>query len=184
VPELLGTLHAQACNNAWANHRLYKACRALSREEYESKCESFFGSIRLTLEHILEVDRFYIDALKEGGQGRSVRTASGLDSAELLGAAQGESDRELMAFCRGLSLADLDKVVTMEREGYEQYDSALRVLQHLFQHQIHHRGQVHGLLSPTSVAPPQFDEFFLADDLDNRAEFLEAFGLTEADIWR
>ena len=35
------------------------------------------------------------------------------------------------------------------------------ILAHLFQHQIHHRGQAHAMLSGTSVAPPQLDEFFL-----------------------
>ena len=37
-------------------------------------------------------------------------------------------------------------------------------LLHLFQHQIHHRGQAHAMLAGTSVAPPQLDEFFLEFD--------------------
>ena len=40
------------------------------------------------------------------------------------------------------------------------------LLAHLFIHQIHHRGQVHAMLSGTSVKPPQLDEFFL--DYDKR----------------
>ena len=35
------------------------------------------------------------------------------------------------------------------------------VLAHLFQHQIHHRGQAHAMLAGTDVPPPQLDEFFL-----------------------
>jgi uncharacterized damage-inducible protein DinB len=35
---------------------------------------------------------------------------------------------------------------------------------HLFQHQLHHRGQVHAMLSGTRVAPPQLDEYFLSAD--------------------
>ena len=35
------------------------------------------------------------------------------------------------------------------------------LLLHLFQHQIHHRGQVHAMLSGSSVAPPQLDDFYL-----------------------
>ena len=35
------------------------------------------------------------------------------------------------------------------------------LLPHLFQHQIHHRGQAHAMLAGTGVAPPQLDEFFL-----------------------
>jgi uncharacterized damage-inducible protein DinB len=31
---------------------------------------------------------------------------------------------------------------------------------HLYQHQIHHRGQAHAMLSGTRIKPPQLDEFF------------------------
>jgi uncharacterized damage-inducible protein DinB len=51
------------------------------------------------------------------------------------------------------------------------------VLPHLFVHQIHHRGQVHAMLSGTSVAPPQLDEFFLAENLSDRDDALRAIGL-------
>jgi uncharacterized damage-inducible protein DinB len=58
-----------------------------------------------------------------------------------------------------------------------------RILLHLFEHQIHHRGQVHCMLSGTAVAPPQLDEFFLAADEPFRRKDMQALGLTEADIW-
>ena len=179
-----GVLQAQAINNAWANRRLYEACGRLSREEYEREGASFFPSIRLTLEHILEVDRFYIDALEGGGGGRRVRSAEGLSTPQLLGEAQRLCDLRLIAFCRALTSADLEsRVVEMERETHVQRDRVLPVLQHLFQHQIHHRGQAHALLSGTSVAPPQLDDFFLSDDIEARAEALPGLGLSEADIW-
>jgi hypothetical protein len=59
----------------------------------------------------------------------------------------------------------------------------VRVLAHLFQHQIHHRGQAHAMLAGTGVKPPQLDEFFLAEETPLRAEELAALGLREADIW-
>jgi hypothetical protein len=58
------------------------------------------------------------------------------------------------------------------------------VLAHLFQHDIHHRGQVHAMLAGTAVAPPQLDEFFLAQDADLRAEDLRAMGLAEGGLVR
>jgi uncharacterized damage-inducible protein DinB len=51
------------------------------------------------------------------------------------------------------------------------------VLSHLFTHQIHHRGQVHDMLSATSVAPPQLDEFFLSSDLPLREAELKVLNL-------
>ena len=38
------------------------------------------------------------------------------------------------------------------------------MLAHLFQHQVHHRGQAHAMLAGTDVPPPQLDEFFLDFD--------------------
>ena len=58
-----------------------------------------------------------------------------------------------------------------------------RLLAHLFQHQIHHRGQVHAMLAGTTVAPPQLDEFFCANEAHLRAGELAEIGLSEAAIW-
>ena len=58
-----------------------------------------------------------------------------------------------------------------------------RLLAHLFQHQIHHRGQAHAMLAGTSVAPPQLDEFFCANEAHLRAAELAELGYSEAMIW-
>ncbi len=58
---------AQARNNAWANHRLLQACAELSQAEFEARRVSFFPSIKATLNHILTIDWFYVDAM-EGGR--------------------------------------------------------------------------------------------------------------------
>lgn len=113
-----------------------------------------------------------------------VRDAEGLPSAELLGGAQRASDLKLVAFCGGLDAEGLERVVELQRAGRIQRETVLRVLQHLFQHQIHHRGQAHALLSGTRVKPPQLDEFFLAEDTPIRAEELAALGFGEEDVWR
>ncbi len=62
-------------------------------------------------------------------------------------------------------------------------ESATRLLAHLFQHQIHHRGQAHAMLAGTSVKPPQLDEFFCANEAHLRAAELAEIGLSEAAIW-
>ena len=56
------------------------------------------------------------------------------------------------------------------------------MLAHLFQHDIHHRGQVHAMLAGTDVPPPQLDEFFLEQDAPLRAEELRALGFAGADL--
>ena len=61
-----------ARNNAWANHRLHAACAQLPRADLYAIRTSFFPTIMKTLNHILIVDWYYVDALARGGRGRSV----------------------------------------------------------------------------------------------------------------
>ena len=72
----------------------------------------------------------------------------------------------------------------MHRGTRVQTERADRLLLHLFQHQIHHRGQAHAMLSETGVAPPQLDEFFAADEAPLRADEFSALGWTEETVWR
>ena len=58
-----------------------------------------------------------------------------------------------------------------------------RLLLHLFQHDVHHRGQAHSMLSGTSVSPPQLDEFFAVGEAPLRAEEFAELGWTEERIW-
>jgi uncharacterized damage-inducible protein DinB len=84
---------------------------------------------------------------------------------------------------RNLDRSGLRRVVSVHREHAIQYESMDRLLLHLFQHQIHHRGQAHAMMSGTSVRPPQLDEFFPADEAHLRADELAALGWTEETIW-
>ena len=68
-------------------------------------------------------------------------------------------------------------IVTVNRDIRLQHERRDRLLMHLFQHQIHHRGQAHCMLSSTHVKPPQLDEFFLAGDQEMRRAELRALGL-------
>ncbi len=61
LPHHLATM---AYNNAWANHRLLTACGQLPQEEFVAPRTSFFPSLWGTLNHILTVDWYYVDALE------------------------------------------------------------------------------------------------------------------------
>jgi uncharacterized damage-inducible protein DinB len=171
---------AMARNNAWANHRLLEACAALSDAEYRAKRTSFFPSIHLTLNHILVVDWYYLDALDNDG--RRWREMYALDDAPCptfvdLRREQATTDRRLIAYCDTLSEPRLGESVILNRPDGKQYPERVAdVLAHLFQHDIHHRGQVHAMLAGTSIAPPQLDEFFLAQDAPVRREDFATLG--------
>jgi len=180
-----------ACNNAWANTRLLGACRALPADAFTAPRPSVFGSLQATVHHILTVDRFYVDALERALSGRPPHPQPGVffdpeqpsADAAAFEAAQGDVDRRLIALCRTLTAARLQTPVRILRRWGVARDPASRTLAPLFQHQIHHRGQIHGMLSASGHAPPQLDEFFCIGDAANRADDLAAMGLSEAAIW-
>jgi uncharacterized damage-inducible protein DinB len=165
-----------ARNNAWANHRLLAACAKLPRDDLHATRTSFFPTILKTLNHILTVDWYYIDALERGGRGRSVfDNEEPYDDIGAFRAAQRESDLKLIAIVEKTS--DFAADVSIQRADHVQVERAGDVLLHLFEHQIHHRGQVHAMLSGTRVPPPQLDEFFLREELPLRATELDELGL-------
>ncbi len=163
-----------AQNNAWSNLRLLRACAQLGKEEFDAPRTSFFPSLPATLNHILIVDWFYVDAMEKGGKGRSVfENEIPFPALTELTAAQREVDQRLVRFVNNISSEDaLTADVHIAREGHTPVERLGDVLLHLFTHQTHHRGQVHAMLSGTSVAPPQLDEFFLRQDLPLREQEL------------
>jgi uncharacterized damage-inducible protein DinB len=184
-------LYTMACNNAWSNLRLLTACSKLSHQDFTAKRTSFFPSIKATLNHILTCDWYYVDALERAQRGEPANTEPArffepeepFDQCAPLARAQRDADRRLIAACRALGDRDVElPVPVMRRHGIET-ETATRLLAHLFQHQIHHRGQVHAMLAGTPVEPPQLDEFFCANEAHLRAAELAELGLSEQTIW-
>jgi uncharacterized damage-inducible protein DinB len=175
---------AMAYNNGWANHRLLSACAGLSQAEFVAPRTGFFPSLRATLNHILIIDLFYVDAMEGGTLGPAAfAEAEPCETALTLRNAQRDMDRRLIAVVEHLGTADLDRVVDIHRGDRVQHERIDRLLLHLFQHQIHHRGQAHAMLSATGVRPPQLDEFFSAGEAPLRATEFEELGWTEDIVW-
>ena len=171
-----------AGNNAWSNHRLLGACKALTAEEFASPRTGFFPSLRATLNHILWVDHYYIDALcrdptvlrRYNDPPPDYPDAHGLYDAQRL------SDRRLIDFCERQTESSLAEGLVLPRPNRTPPASSVAsILEHLFQHQIHHRGQAHAMLSSTAIKPPQLDEFFLAGEEHLRRDEQRLLGLPE-----
>jgi uncharacterized damage-inducible protein DinB len=179
------TLRVMAYNNAWANHRLLSACAGLSQAEFEAPRTSFFPSIQATLNHILTIDWFYVDALEGGKLGPAAwENPVPYPTLAELHPAQAAVDRRLIAWCNALDERGPDRTIRVHRGTRVQNERADRLLLHIFQHQTHHRGQAHAMLSGTRVPPPQLDEFFSIAEAPLRAAEFQQLGWTEAEIWR
>lgn len=175
---------AMARNNAWANYRLLSACGQLTGDELAKGRTSFFPSLLLTLNHVLTVDWFYVDALEGGTLGpKAWADEVPCKTAAELTAAQRAVDERLLRYCESLTESRLEAEVHIHRERSIQIERVDRTLLHLFEHQIHHRGQAHAMLAGTRIAPPQLDELFMAADAPLRAADFAALGWTEEQIW-
>ncbi len=173
----------QARANRLANRRLLGAVASLPEDEFHAPRTSFFPSLALTLNHILNVDHYYLAALRGDAAMRGIWASYvPAKTASELAARQDESDVRLVAFCEGLKPGDEDRIVVLDRgAGIENgpREPLGRVLAHLFMHQTHHRGQAHAMLSGTAVKPPQLDDFILLGDDKHRVEEMRALDWTE-----
>lgn len=185
-------LVTMAYQNAWANHRLLNACAKLSQADFVARRTSFFPSIKATANHILTVDWYYLDALESAARGEPPESNPGrffepeepFATCAQLQAEQRVVDQRLVAYCTALAEADLARPVDVMRRAGIETESTTRLLAHLFQHQIHHRGQIHAMLAGTPVKPPQLDEFFCANEAHLRAAELAELGYSEALIFQ
>lgn len=173
-----------AYNNAWANHRLLNACARLSQADFTAPRIGFFPTLRATLNHILTVDLFYVDAMEGGTLGPAAwADPEPCGTVAALQTAQASVDRRLIAVAEGLDAAGLERIAEVHRGSRIQRERMDRLLLHLFQHQVHHRGQAHAMLSGTAVPPPQLDEFFSIAEAPLRATEFSELGWTEQTVW-
>lgn len=183
--QLADFLRLQAHANRLANHRLHQALLVLNDAELRAPRTSFFPSLLQTAQHIWWVDGFYIGALLREADLASYweRVQPPVAMAELA-RAQAESDARLIRYCSALDDSLCAEGVAIPRSGGRvQRDLVVYVLGHLFQHQTHHRGQLHAMLSGTRVAPPQLDEFQMSSEAHLRLADMAALGWREDDVW-
>lgn len=145
--------------NRWANQRLYASCARLSEAEYLKKRPAFFGSIHATLNHILVGDRLWLGRLT-GHLATHIKSLDQILYPEFAGlrVAREAEDAAIINYLDGLDEPTLNS--TLRYKSMEGESLALPVRQvigHLINHQTHHRGHAHGLLSQTNVEPPPLD---------------------------
>ncbi len=145
--------------NQWANGRVYGAVTSLPEAEVrKDRPAAYFGSILGTLNHILVTDRLWF--------GRVAGIESGIKSLDqvlyedfppLHDARQAE-DKRIVDMIDGLDEAAVaGNQDYMDTAGNPWTMPIRQMLATVFNHQTHHRGQVHALLKEAGVEPPSLD---------------------------
>jgi uncharacterized damage-inducible protein DinB len=145
--------------NAWANHTLFAAAAALPEAEYrKTRSAAYFGSIHGTLNHNLVVDRLWFGRMEGVDPGVSSLDQIVYDDLDSLRAARAAEDARIIETVERLDEASLtreyDYTDTQGRPWRMRVDHTLATV---FNHQTHHRGQVHALIKEAGAEPPALD---------------------------
>lgn len=148
-----------ALYNAWANRLLYAAAAQVPDAEYRKARGAFFGSLHGTLNHVLVADRIWMRRFTGQGEAPTRLDATLFDDLAPLRAAREAEDARIVAFVEGLdddAVARRFSYVTMTKPVATEQPLG-PALAHFFNHQTHHRGQAHCLLTQIAGDAPSLD---------------------------
>ncbi len=147
--------------NAWCNERLYDAAATVSDADYRADRGAFFKSLHGTLNHLLVGDRIWMRRFTGVGDVPPGLDAILYDDFAALRAARRSQDTLIRRYIDRLSEDDLRRSIryrtVVNPQTIEQ--PLAPALDHFFNHQTHHRGQAHALLSAIlgNDETPSFD---------------------------
>ena len=148
--------------NTWANNRLFDAAASLSDADYRADRGAFFRSVHGTLNHLLVTDRVWM--FRFTGEGDSPDRLDAILFAELesLRHAREMEDARIVRYVTGLDDASLEDAITYRRVSTPDViaQPLAPALAHWFNHQTHHRGQAHALLTALAGRAPELDLLF------------------------
>ncbi len=150
--------------NQWMNESIYEACSELDGSELTRDQGAFFSSILGTLNHILVGDTIWLKRFAE--HPTNFRTLSTVKAAakpeslcsilytdfDELRDARYILDRTLIDFCDEVEVYDLSQpLVYCNMQGNKFEKRFGYLMQHFFNHQTHHRGQITTLLNQNDI---------------------------------
>ncbi len=141
--------------NAWANARLFRMAGALQDELYRKETGAYFKSLHGTLNHLLAADRIWMRRLTGVGDHPEKLNAILFDDLPSLHTARVEEDRRIIGFVQGLEEPAFEEVLDYRTLiGTPQRQRRREILAHLFNHETHHRGQAHAIITVLGVTEP------------------------------
>jgi uncharacterized damage-inducible protein DinB len=153
--------------NRWQNENLYGVADRLSVEERRRGRGAFFGSIEQTLNHLLWGDRVWMNRFAgtpkpKGGIAESVALCG---DWEELKSERAAFDRTIIDWADAVAPEWLaaDQTYFSGAIGREVTKPRWVLVTHMFNHQTHHRGQVHCMLTQAGGRPSDTDLPFMPE---------------------
>lgn len=148
--------------NAWANGHLYDAVACLDAVQYKADRGAFFKSVHGTLNHLLVTDRIWMKRFTGEGDAPDRLDAVLCETFEDLRTARAAEDARIVSYVEGLDEVRIAGTISYRRvSSPEQFVQELApALAHWFNHQTHHRGQTHALLTGLGQPSVEMDLLF------------------------
>ncbi|MCF6443428.1 DinB family protein [Nereida sp. MMG025] len=154
--------------NQWQNNGLRAALLAMDEDDLTRDHGSFFGSIMATANHLLWGDMLWMSRF-DGGEaptGGISESVSLFEDAGTWDVARFRTDGRIIKWAKSLKSIDLTGQMTWfsgaQNRHVSQPIQACAI--HMFNHQTHHRGQLHAMLTASGVTMPDTDLVFMPED--------------------
>ncbi len=139
--------------NAWADRRMLEATSVLTKDQFTKPLGSSFSSVRDTAVHIYGVEWLWLERF-QGRSPAAIPNNQEFDDINKLKARWSEFEHILLEFVRGLSQADLQRIMEYKTMKFGVYKNPLWVsMLHLVNHGTYHRGQVTTMLRQIGAQP-------------------------------
>ena len=153
--------------NAWQNNGLIDMVHEMDEGALRLDRGAFFGSIMKTLNHLLWGDQLWM-SLFDGGEGPSCAVVQHVDLTATPGdwtALRVATDTRIATWAAGLSEENLsgDLKWFSGAANRDMAASKAMCITHFFNHQTHHRGQIHAMLTAAGQKPQDTDLFFMPE---------------------
>ncbi|MGL5940938.1 MAG: DinB family protein [Waterburya sp.] len=162
--DLLSNLQLMSQYNQWMNQKVYQAAKQLSDEKIKQDQGAFFGSILATLNHIYVADIIWLRRFAQHSREyQTLNSLPELSSYTVLNQIVAEYletwyklrqdlDILIINWCQEITEIDLaQNLAYTDTKGNAYKKNFGQLIQHFFNHQTHHRGQVSTLLNQQGI---------------------------------
>ena len=164
-----GYVRAMARYNSWQNKQLMPILEALPQKELKAERGAFFGSILATANHLLWGDMMWMSRFDPSSDAPRGGIAESVDlhpTVSTWAADRFRMDSKICFWAEGLRELDLQNTLTwFSGAAGRQVSAKLQLcIMHFFNHQTHHRGQIHAMLTAAGHPAPISDLFLMPEE--------------------
>jgi uncharacterized damage-inducible protein DinB len=156
--------------NLWQNRSLIAAADALGEAARLAPRGAYFGSIAGAFSHLLWGDLMWLSRLDGGPRppGGIAGSAALFADWTAFRSLRAATDARLLDWATALRPGDLDGDLYWYSGalGRDLHRPLALCVAHVFNHQTHHRGQIHAMLTAAGARPGDTDLVFMPETLD------------------